>query len=724
MIRQYELVGKVKKYNPNADVALLNRAYVFSMRAHGNQTRASGEPYLTHPLEVADLLTELHLDEETIATALLHDTIEDTIATYEEIEKICSTEVADMVEGVTKLSKIEFEDKNEHQAENYRKLFLAMSSDIRVLLVKLADRLHNMRTIEFKKKEESKRRIAKETMEIYIPLAHRIGLYKFKTELEDICFKTLYPEEYAKIVERTEFVIQQDSLVEKVIDHLQSELKKRNIKAEVTGRAKTPYSIWRKMINKNLTFDQLTDIIAYRIIVDDLGTCYEVLGMIHSLYNALPGRFKDYISNPKPNGYQSLHTSVIGPFGNKEEIQIRTDHMHEIAEAGVAAHWLYKQKNTQDKKQLTTGSQYDWLRNIVDGLKDADNADEVLENTKMELFRDEVFIFTPSGDLISLPRGASGLDFAFAIHSEVGYKCKAIKVNGKFVPLRSELKNGNVVEIVTNNGVKPTKGWLSMVITTKAKNSINRYIKEQETEVVVNDGRIMLEKALKEKETKLTDKLIKPIAEKYNWEDVNEVYKAVAQGRLSTKGLLEDLFPEDIKQISEEEVIEQLETGLSNRKSQVEKVSSSKMGIDGLVGGLVVNISKCCNPIPGERIVGIITTGKGIAVHSKMCKNLSRYEESPERWLDISWSNTQDSDKFYRTKIRMLLINNKGVLSDLTNTIFNADVNIVDFNVETQSVDYYGVNCEVELKDIEHFGFLMSKLRSLNSVAKIERIQG
>jgi GTP pyrophosphokinase len=724
MIRQYELVAKVKKYNPNADVALLNRAYVFSMRAHGNQTRASGEPYLTHPLEVADLLTELHLDEETIATALLHDTIEDTIATYEEIEKICGKEVADMVEGVTKLSKIEFEDKNAHQAENYRKLFLAMSSDIRVLLIKLADRLHNMRTLGVMR-EEKKRRIAKETMDIYIPLAHRIGLYKFKTELEDICFQTLYPEEYQKIVERIEYVVQQDDLVEKVIAHLKAELDKRGIKADVTGRAKTPYSVWRKMINKNLTFDQLTDIVAYRIIVDDMGKCYEVLGMIHSLYNALPGRFKDYISNPKPNGYQSLHTSVIGPFGNKEEIQIRTEHMHDIAESGVAAHWMYKQQNSQDKKQLTTGSQYEWLRNIIDGLQDAKSADEVLENTKMELFRDEVFIFTPSGDLISLPRGASGLDFAFAIHSEVGYKCKAIKVNSKFVPLRTELKNGNVVEVVTNNGVIPTKGWLSMVSTTKAKNAINRYIKEQETDIAVNDGRIMLEKALRAKDVKLTDKLIKPIAEKYKWEEVDEVYKAVAQGRLSTKGIIEILFPEVPKPRTEEETIEQLESDLSNRREQTESnTSSSKLGIDGLVDGLVVNISKCCNPIPGEKIVGIITTGKGIAVHSKMCKNLSRYEDSPERWLDISWSNSRNVEQFYKTKLRMLLINNKGVLSDLTNMIFNADVNIVDFSVETQSEDYYGVNCEVELKDIEHFGYLMSKLRSLHCVAKIERVQG
>jgi GTP diphosphokinase / guanosine-3',5'-bis(diphosphate) 3'-diphosphatase len=722
MIRQYELVAKVKKYNPNADVALLNRAYVFSMRAHGNQTRASGEPYLTHPLEVADLLTELNLDEETIATALLHDTIEDTLATHEEIEKICGKDVADMVDGVTKLSLIEFEDKNAQQAENYRKLFLAMSSDIRVLLVKLADRLHNMRTIQFKKKEESKRRIAKETMDIYVPLAHRIGLYKFKTELEDICFKTLYPEEYEQIVARSEFVLSQDNLIEKVITTLNAEFAKRNIKAEITGRAKTPYSIWRKMINKNLTFDQLTDIIAYRVIVEDLGKCYEVLGLIHSLYKALPGRFKDYISNPKPNGYQSLHTSVIGPFGNKAEIQIRTQYLHEIAESGVAAHWLYKQQNTLNKKDITTGNQYEWLRNIVDNLQNASSADEVLENTKMELFRDEVFVFTPGGDLISLPRGASGLDFAFSIHSEVGYKCKAIKVNSKFVPLRTELSNGNVVEVITNNGVRPTKGWLSMVITPKAKTAINRYIKEQLNDVTINDGREMLEKAFKEKDVKLTDKMLKPIAEKYKWEEVNEVYKAVAQGRLSTKSVIEFIIPTEVKKQTEEDLIEQLSARKINDNEAMNK--PSKLGIDGLIDGLVVNISKCCNPIPGERIVGIITTGKGIAVHSKMCKNLNQFENDPERWLDISWSNNRNGEQFYKTRLRMLLLNNKGVLSELTNMIFNADVNIVDFNVETQSADYYGVTCEVELKDIEHFGYLMSKLRSLQSVAKIERIQG
>ncbi|MCP4354085.1 MAG: bifunctional (p)ppGpp synthetase/guanosine-3',5'-bis(diphosphate) 3'-pyrophosphohydrolase [Proteobacteria bacterium] len=716
MIRQYELIDRIQKYNPDANVALLNKAFVFSMMAHGNQTRASGEPYLTHPLEVAALLIDLHMDEETIATALLHDTIEDTIATFEEIEEIFGKDVADMVEGVTKLSKLNFDDKKIQQAENYRKLFLAMSTDIRVLLIKLADRIHNMRTLGVMR-EEKRKRIAQDTLDIYVPLAHRIGLYKFKTELEDLCFKNLYPEEYDKIVERSEFVIQQEDLIDKVIEHLKQELHKRNINADVYGRIKTPYSIWRKMINKNLTFDQLTDIAAYRILVDDMAKCYEVLGMIHSLYSALPNRFKDYISNPKPNGYQSLHTSVIGPFGNKEEIQIRTKHMHEIAESGVAAHWLYK-KQSVDKKELTAGKQYQWLKNIVESLHDASSAEEALENTKMELFRDEVFVFSPGGDLISLPRGASGLDFAFAIHSEVGYRCKAVKVNSKFVALRTELKNGDVVEIVTNKGIHPTKGWLSMVITPKAKGYINRYIKEQKYDIIVNDGKSLIEKALKKTGLKLSDKLMSPIMNQHKYENIDDAYKAVAEGRLSIKSILDILTPES--STIAEPTVEILETELSNRKSVG---SSNNIGIDGLIDGLVVNIAKCCNPIPGDRIVGIITTGKGVAIHNKLCHNLSQYENDPERWLDISWSNKRN-EQFYKTRIRVVISKERKALSTLTTTIFNTDVNILNFKVDEKDLDCFNVICEMELKDIDHFGYLMSKLRSLKFVFNIERIQG
>ncbi|MFZ2619380.1 MAG: bifunctional (p)ppGpp synthetase/guanosine-3',5'-bis(diphosphate) 3'-pyrophosphohydrolase, partial [Alphaproteobacteria bacterium] len=481
MIRQYELIDRVLRYNPKADVALLNRAYVFSMKAHGNQKRASGQPYLAHPLEVAAILADLQMDEASIAVGLLHDTLEDTLASPEELTEQFGAEVATLVSGVTKLSRVTFNDKATEQAENFRKLLLAMSQDIRVLLVKLADRLHNMRTLDAIPKEEKRKRIAQETMDIFAPLADRIGLYKVKSELEDLSFHVLDPLEYERVEARMDEWHAQDDLVNRVIAELQENLAEAKIDATVTGRDKTIYSIWRKMQKKSLAFDQLTDIVAYRVVVKNKRDCYAVLGLLHDVYRAIPGRFKDYISAPKPNGYQSLHTSLIGPFGNRMEVQIRTEDMHAVAEAGVAAHWLYK-----DGRQPTKGEdavakeslQYSWLKQLVEQLKGLDDPREFFENAKLELFSDNVFVFTPKGDLLALPQGATPLDFAYHVHTNIGHQTQAARVNGRVVPLRHTLQNGDQVEIITSKAQKPNPGWRAFVVTARAKTAINRFLRQ------------------------------------------------------------------------------------------------------------------------------------------------------------------------------------------------------------------------------------------------------
>ena len=720
MIRQYELVDRILKYNDKADVALLNRAYVFSMKAHGNQKRASGEPYLTHPLEVASILVDLKLDDATICTAILHDTVEDTLATLEEVERLFGKEIAYLVDGVTKLSRIEFNSKSLEQAENFRKLFMAMSKDIRVLLVKLADRSHNMRTIEFKKKEESRRRVAQETIDIYAPLADRIGLYGIKTDLEDRAFKVLQPEEYQRIESRMEAVRQQDDIIGNVVTELQSELKQHNIEAEVSGREKTIYSIHKKMVKKNLTFDQLTDIVAYRIVVPDIGKCYEVLGLIHNLYKAIPGRFKDYISNAKPNGYQSLHTSVIGPFGQRVEIQIRTQQMHDVAEMGVAAHWLYK---AGDQRSVE-GSNFDWVRKLIELLQSTDDPEEFLENTKMDLFKDEVFVFTPRGDLISLPLGATPLDFAYAIHSGVGNKTQAAKINGRIVPLKTQLQNGDQVEVITGKNQHPSPGWREIVTTAKARTAINRYLRSQELEEQIKLGREIVEKAAKRDSLEFKERELGRILKDVNATSVDDLFAAVAQGRLYPRQIFGALFPERGQE--PEPNIEDLPTQTEAEIKPKVRDASDKhaVGIKGLMPGLAVHMAGCCNPLPGEPIVGIINTGKGVMIHAKNCKNLENLADEPDRWISVKWDNDQEQSGKYIARLRISLTHQAGALSSLSTAIFNADCNIVDLHIEQKYSDNYDIRCDVEVKDLSHFEQMVFGLKALSCVTKIERLAG
>ncbi len=717
MIRQYDLIEKIQAYNDKADIALLNRAYVFSMKAHGNQRRASGQPYLVHPLEVASILADLKLDDTSIAAGLLHDTIEDTLATYDEIKKQFGEEVANLVEGVTKLSKIEFTSKEVEHAENFRKLMLAMSKDIRILLIKLADRYHNMGTLHHIKKPEKRKRIAKETMDIYVPLADRIGLYSIKVMLEDLSFRYLEPEEYEKIEKRMAFLTSQSNLVDKVIEDMQKHMEKFDIQTNISGRTKTVYSVYRKMESKNLTFDQLTDIVAYRIVVDKISDCYEVLGHIHNIYKAIPGRFKDYISNAKLNGYQSLHTSVIGPFGNRMEVQIRTKEMHEVSESGVAAHWLYKQ---QHNEASTEGTQYKWVRRLMDMLQNTDDPEEFLENTKLSLFNDSVFIFTPKGDLITLPNGATPLDFAYDVHSEIGNHCQTAKINGRVVPLRTKLKNGDQVEVITSKKQTPSPGWKEFVVTGKARAGISRFLRLQARDEQIILGKEILEKAAKRDKLPYKEKDFAKTLNSYNVTTVEDAYVALAQGRLYPRQIFSVMFP---KEEEKPEELTDLPTSPNEDKKSLAK-SNGAVGIYGLTPGMAIHIAKCCNPLPGEDIVGIINTGKGITIHAKDCKNLEALSDQPDRFLPVAWGEEalDETGKVFQARLRVVLNHELGALSLFTTEVFNSEGNIIDFHIETKSFDTYVLSCDIEVKGVEHFKSIMSGIRKLKCVISAERI--
>ncbi|RYG61855.1 MAG: bifunctional (p)ppGpp synthetase/guanosine-3',5'-bis(diphosphate) 3'-pyrophosphohydrolase [Alphaproteobacteria bacterium] len=738
MIRQYELIEKVRAYNPKADVGLINRAYVYSMKAHGNQKRASGQPYLVHPLAVAGILADLQLDDASIAVGLLHDTLEDTLSTYDEIKGLFGVEVAELTEGVTKLSKISFEDKAVEQAENFRKLLLAMSKDIRVLLIKLADRLHNMRTLGAFSNESKKRRIARETLDIYAPLADRIGLHVIKAELEDLSFNILEPDEYEMITRRMVEWREQDDLVNRVTAVLRDELKLAKLKAEVSGREKAVYSIYQKMVRKSLAFDQLTDIVAYRIVVDTKRECYEVLGMMHDRFKAIPGRFKDYISAPKPNGYQSLHTSVVGPFGNRMEVQIRTRDMHEIAENGVAAHWLYKPGKGTDVKAMeaqqatkdSRSSPYRWLKSLVEQLQGVDDPSEFYENAKLELFSDNVFAFTPAGDVIQLPRGATPLDFAYAVHSNLGHKTVSAKVNGSVVPLRRQLENGDMVEIVTSPHQQPNPGWRELVVSNRARAAINRFLRQQETVEQVRIGREILEKASRRDGWSWTEKELNKTLGKLpvqQVDKVDDIFAALGQGRLFPRQIMELLYPE-LAIPAAQKAAEKATERLMKRKASADeiKVIDDAVGLEGITPGMAVHFAKCCSPLPGEDIVGIIATGKGINIHMRTCRNLEQFADQPDRWLPVRWSKDAEHGDLrqFVCRLRFHVKNDPGALATVTSTIANADANIIEIATEHRTADSTAIRCEIEIKGKEHLNKLIQHLSGLKVMMRVEKIYG
>lgn len=722
MMRQFELVERVCSYDPQADEDALNRAYVFAMKMHGSQLRASGDPYFSHPVEVAGILTDYRLDCASIITALLHDTIEDTPATLEEIERLFGKQVARLVDGVTKLTRIELTSDSAKQAENFRKLLLAMSEDIRVLLVKLADRMHNMRTLHFIKKPEKRQRIAAETMEIYAPLAERIGMDAWKMELEDRAFAELHHDARESILTRLQYLREQGGdLVNRILDELRRVLAESGVEVELSGREKTPYSIYKKMQMKDVAFEQLSDIMAFRVTVPTLEDCYRALGVIHGAYPMVPGRFKDYISTPKPNGYQSLHTGIIGPEKHRIEVQIRTKAMHEIAELGVAAHWSYKQGSPN-----VEGRQYRWLRELLEILEHASGPEEFLEHTKLEMFQDQVFCFTPKGDLIALPSGACPVDFAYAVHTQVGDTCVGSKVNGRMVPLRTVLKNGDQVDIITSKAQTPSPEWERFVATGKARARIRRFIRGAARAQYIELGRQLLQRTFKHEGYDLTEKGLDGVLKRFKAESVDDLYAIVGEGTHTAQEVLGAVYP-GVKTSRIENVVQFFRRkragGSGDRKpvdGQRTAMGPGAVEIKGLIPGMAVHYARCCHPLPGDRIVGIVTTGRGVTIHTIDCDQLEQFSDEPERWLDLSW----EGDGGVRThigRVKMVVANEPGTLGTLSTVIAKNLGNITNLKILNRTTDFFDMLMDIEVRDVRHLTNIIAALRANAAVNTVER---
>ncbi|MFY8107123.1 MAG: RelA/SpoT family protein [Elstera sp.] len=731
MIRQYELVDRVRAYDPDVDEDVLNRAYVFALKAHGAQTRANGDPYFSHPLEVAGILTNLKLDTASIVTALLHDVIEDTDVKLADIEKAFGKEIGRLVNGVTKLTRIELQSDQTKQAENFRKFVLAMSEDIRVLLVKLADRLHNMRTLNFIPKPEKRTRIAAETLEIYAPLADRIGMQAMKDELEDLAFAQLNTEARASIVKRLEYLRGggQD-LIQKIIAELQAKLTESGVEAKVKGREKAPYSIWRKMQHKNIAFEQLSDIIAFRVVVPTADKCYESLGVLHALYPSVPGRFKDYISTPKPNGYRSIHTGVIGPQRQRIEVQIRTDAMDEVAEYGVAAHWHYKRQGSDQaldgaEKAIipaptmggakSEGAQYRWLRELLDILEHASGPEEFLEHTKLEMFQDQVFCFTPKGELIQLPRGATPVDFAYAVHSQIGDTCVGAKINGRIVQLRSILQNGDQVDIITSKGQTPSADWEDFVVTGKAKARIRRYVRIQRRAQYMTLGRTVIEKEFRHEGYAFTEKALDGVLKTLQAPTIDDLYAMVGEGLVTGREVIHTVFPGT-------------KPTAKNPQSPIVKPKPRKEGggvpLRGLIPGMAVHYARCCHPLPGDRIVGIVTTGKGVTVHTIDCVNLEAFSDTPERWIDVAWETDTAMPEHHIGRLHMIASNEPGTIGTLGTVIGKNQGNITNLKFVARSTDFFEILVDVEVTDVRHLTNIIAALRATPAINSVERSRG
>lgn len=716
MIRQFELVERVKGYDPSTDEKVLNRAYVFAMKAHGSQTRASGDPYFSHPLEVAGILTDYKVDSASIITALLHDTIEDTDTTLKEIRKAFGKEVARLVDGVTKLTRIELQSDQAKQAENFRKFVLAMSEDIRVLLVKLADRLHNMRTLHYIDNPEKRRRIAMETMDIYAPLSERIGIQGMKSELEDLAFQELNPDARKSILKRLEFLRQKGGdIVPRIIKELEKTLADNGIKAAISGREKTPYSVWDKMQHKDVGFEQLSDIMAFRVVVDTVEDCYRALGVAHGAYPVVPDRFKDYISTPKPNGYRSLHTGVFGPERQRIEMQIRTAEMHDVAEHGLAGHWNYKQGTVE-----TESPQYRWLRELLDIIEHAAGPEEFLEHTKLEMFKDQVFCFTPRGDLINLPWGATPVDFAYAVHSEVGDHCVGAKINGRMMPLRSELRNGDQIEIVTSKAQTPSPTWERFVVTGKARARVRRFIRLQQRDEYVKLGRAMLDRAFVAEGYEISNKALRQVLKVFKHTKVDDLCADVGAGHHTGREVVEAIFPGTRDKADDDKVVPLARA----RGKQGKDEGRGGVSIKGLIPGMAVHFANCCHPLPGDRIVGIVTTGKGVTIHTIDCETLEEFVDAPERWLDVSWDIDNKAPDIHVGRVHLTVLNVPGSLGELSTVIARNDGNISNLKITDRSPQFFNMLIDIEVRDVKHLTNVIAALRANPSINSVERARG
>lgn len=755
MLEESGLLEKIKAYNEKADFEAITRAFEYAKELHADQKRASGEPYITHPLEVACILADMHLDSASIITAILHDTVEDTAATLDTISKLFGEEISELVNGVTKLSQIDIQSGKSQQAENFRKLVLAMSNDLRVLLVKLADRLHNMRTLKHVNIDKQ-RRVARETLDIYAPLSGRIGLVHIKDELEDLAFEVLNSDAHASITTRLLYLksedlkeySQRDSQnlpenkkddarpnkpqnntahrggIDVVIHELQERFNHEGLKASISGRIKRPYSIWRKMHHNNVTIEQLLDIVAFRIIVDTTEACYRALGILHSNYSVIPDRFKDYISTPKSNGYQSLHTCIVGPKGHRVEMQIRSREMHEVAEWGVAAHWQYKQGQFQQfsDKEKATLQERRWLRSLLEILESASGAEEFLEHTKLEMFADQVFCFTPDGDLVSLPNGATPIDFAYAIHSEVGNHCMAARVNGRMVPFRTILKNGDQVEITTAKSQHPSPSWERFVVTGKARAKIRKFVRAQKRNQFTTLGKSILNKAFEAADLDYTEKQLEGALQKVNAKSVEDLHAFIGEGILAASDIIKAIYPNysGSKKAKSSNISNIYLKSLDQTSDYDQKGS---LPLRGLIPGMAVHYAGCCHPLPGDRIVGVVMSGRGVTIHTFDCDMLKNFASEPGRWIDVSWADEENQADIRHTgRLMVLLENTQGALASLTTTLSKNHCNIINLKVTNRSKDFFEVNVDVEVKSSDHLSEVIASLRASTLINIVERI--
>jgi GTP pyrophosphokinase len=707
-MRQTTLIERVRAYDPDADESILNRAYVFAMQAHGTQKRASGDPYFSHPLEVAGILTDLKLDTPTIATALLHDTVEDTSATIQDIEENFGPEIAGLVDGVTKLSQLELFSERTKQAENFRKLMLAMSNDIRVLLVKLADRLHNMRTLSHIKSPEVRQRIAQETIEIYAPLAGRIGMHNMREELEDLAFAEIDPEARESIVRRMERLDAQSSeRIARIADEIKRKLAENGIEAWVQGRAKRPFSIWRKLKDKKINFEQLSDVFGFRAVVSSVEDCYRALGVLHRTWRMVPERFKDFVSLPKSNGYRSIHTTVMGPENQRVEVQIRTQEMHEVAERGVAAHWRYREKI--DENDPTAVRAFEWLRDMVDLLERGESPEEFYEHSKLSLYQDQVFCFTPKGNLIALPRGATPIDFAYFVHTDVGNTAVGAKVNGVHTPLHTPLKNGDQVEIICSRDQTPSPLWERFVVTGRARAEIRRYLRHAQRDQHVALGRKILTKVFADEGFELTDKAIEGVLRKLRLSKPEDVYADVGRGALRAHEVLQAVYPE-------------LKRKPLRKPASYLEPNSGSVSIGGLTEGIGYRLGACCHPIPGDRIIGLMVPDEGCVIHTVDCEVLDRHQDSMADWIDVRWKDHGGALSVARIIVRVK--NTAGALAALANVIGANGANISNLKITARNPLYFEFQVDVEVRDAAHLENLIRALKVDLAVEAVERVRG
>lgn len=722
------LINRIKQYNPKSDLSLIEKAYTLSKAAHEGQQRRSGEPFITHPTEVAYILADLELDNTSIIAGLLHDVVEDTSFPIERVKEEFGEDVALLVDGVTKLDKIKYTSREELQAENLRKMFLATAKDIRVILIKLADRLHNMRTLKFKSPSKQLDK-ARETLEIYAPLAHRLGMSKIKWELEDLCLRYIDPKGYYDLVEKIATKRKErEAYINTIIETIKTKADALGIKCDIEGRPKHFYSIYRKMKEQNKILEQIYDLFAVRVIVDSVKDCYAILGMCHELFKPIPGRFKDYIAMPKPNMYQSLHNTLIGPEGQPFEVQIRTWDMHKIAEVGIAAHWKYKEGSGRD---TDLDSKLSWLRQLLEWQKEMRDAQEFMETLKIDLFTDEVFVFTPKGDVISLPAGSTPVDFAYAIHSEIGNKMMGAKVNGKIVPIEYELKNGDIVEILTSASVRgPSRDWLKIVKSSQARNKINQWFKKENKDENIVRGREAVEKELKKQGMTFTQlfkpEWVEPLLKKHTFNTVDDMFASIGYGAITANKIISRLKEEYKKQNSMPESDEEIIGAVQSRQPEApgaqERKKNATSGSGIIVKGIdncLVRLSRCCNPVPGDDIIGYITRGRGVSIHRADCTNVNEQLTENSRLIEVSWTTTKDSS--YSAAITILANDRTGLLLDVTNAFAELKVPIRTVNARTTKEKVAVINMSIEISNREQLDKIIKSVRKIAGVFEVKR---